>query len=379
VPARPVVLSGNSSWNIVNFRAGLIAALRQARFEPVVIAPVDPPAEERMGRMGVRRIIVEMNRSGLNPFKDLQLLLRYRRLLAELRPAAYLGFTIKPNIYGCIAARLCGVPAIPNISGLGTVFIRGGLLGSLVSRLYRFGLGKAPVVFFQNADDLAEFVGRKLVRREQARLLAGSGVDLDRFASTPLPPGPLRFLLIARLLGDKGVREFVEAARLLRRGGSDSRFQLLGPLDPANRTGISRSELDGWVAEGAVDYLGETDDVRPFIADSHVIVLPSYREGLPRSLLEAAAMGRPLVATDVPGCRHVVKDGINGFLCAARDPASLADAMRRMERMPPEQRAALGNAARAKVQAEFSETRVIQAYLEALGDVALQPKAPPRS
>ena len=235
------------------------------------------------------------------------------------------------------------------------------------------------MVFFQNADDLAEFVGRKLVRREQARLLAGSGVDLDRFASTPLPPGPLRFLLIARLLGDKGVREFVEAARLLRRGGSDSRFQLLGPLDPANRTGISRSELDGWVAEGAVDYLGETDDVRPFIADSHVVVLPSYREGLPRSLLEAAAMGRPLVATDVPGCRHVVKDGINGFLCAARDPASLADAMRRMERMPPEQRAALGNAARAKVQAEFSETRVIQAYLEALGDVALQPKAPPRS
>jgi len=378
-PDRPVVLSGNSSWNIVNFRAGLIAALEDAGFEPVVIAPVDPPGEERMRRMGVRRIVVDMDRSGLNPFKDLRLLLRYRQLLAELRPAAYLGFTIKPNIYGAIAARLCGVPAIPNISGLGTVFIRGGLLGSLVSSLYRFGLAKAPVVFFQNADDLGEFVGRNLVRRDQARLLAGSGIDLDRFAPAPMPSGPLKFLLIARLLGDKGVREFIDAARLLRREGSNSCFQLLGPLDPANRTGIAGSELEGWIAEDTVEYLGETDDVRPFIAGSHVVVLPSYREGLPRSLLEAAAMGRPLVATDVPGCRHVVEDGVNGVLCAVRDAASLADAMRRMERMPAGRRAAMGHAARARVQAEFSETRVIQAYLDALAEVAPQSQAPPGS
>ena len=378
-PDRPVVLSGNSSWNIVNFRAGLIAALEDAGFEPVVIAPVDPPGEERMRRMGVRRIVVDMDRSGLNPFKDLRLLLRYRQLLAELRPAAYLGFTIKPNIYGAIAARLCGVPAIPNISGLGTVFIRGGLLGSLVSGLYRFGLAKAPVVFFQNADDLGEFVGRNLVRRDQARLLAGSGIDLDRFAPAPMPSGPLKFLLIARLLGDKGVREFIDAARLLRREGSNSCFQLLGPLDPANRTGIAGSELEGWIAEDTVEYLGETDDVRPFIAGSHVVVLPSYREGLPRSLLEAAAMARPLVATDVPGCRHVVEDGVNGVLCAVRDAASLADAMGRMEGMPAGQRTAMGDAARARVQAEFSETRVIQAYLDALAEVAPQSQAPPGS
>jgi glycosyltransferase involved in cell wall biosynthesis len=365
-----VILSGNSSWNIVNFRAALIPALKQAGFEPVVVAPIDPPGEERMSRLGVRRIVVAMDRSGLNPFRDLKLLLRYRQILAELRPAAYLGFTIKPNIYGCLAARLCGVPALPNISGLGTVFIRGGLLGSLVSALYRFALSTAPVVFFQNSEDVAEFVGRKLVKRAQARLLPGSGIDLDRFTPTAAPTGPLRFLLIGRLLGDKGVREFVEAARLLRQKGADARFQLLGPLDPGNRTAIARAELDAWIAEGTVEYLGETDDVRPFVAACHTVVLPSYREGLPRSLLEGAAMGRALVATDVPGCRDVVEDGVNGFLCAPRDTASLAGAMRKILQMPAEQRAGLGGAGRAKVQAQFSEALVIRAYLEALGEVA---------
>lgn len=368
--ARPVVISGNSSWNIVNFRVGLIRAIEDAGFETVVVAPIDPPGEERMERLGVRRIVVEMDRSGLNPFKDIGLLGRYARILGEVRPAAYLGYTIKPNIYGCFAARLCGVPAIPNISGLGTAFIRGGPLAMIVSALYRVALGGAKVVFFQNAEDRALFVQRKLVRADQGRVLPGSGIDLERFAPAPLPDGPLRFLLIARLLGDKGVREFVGAARLLRREGVKARFALLGPLDPDNRSGIARPELDSWIAEGCIDYLGETDDVRPAIAASHAVVLPSYREGLPRSLLEGAAMERVLVATDVPGCRDVVEDGVNGFLCADRDPASLAAAMRKVLALSPEERTALGKAARREVHAEFSEQLVIRAYLDALGHVA---------
>lgn len=368
-PPRPIILSGNSSWNIVNFRAGLVAALRGAGFEPVVIAPIDPPGEERMRQMGVRRIVVTMARSGLNPFKDLALLMRYRRIIAEVRPAAYLSFTIKPNIYGSLAARMCGVPALPNISGLGTVFIRGGLLGRLANALYGVGLRGAPIVFFQNAEDLGEFVSRRLVQRKQARLLPGSGVDLERFVPAPFPPGPPKFLLIGRLLGDKGVREFVDAARQLRSEGSDARFQLLGPLDAGNRTAITRTELDSWVQDGVVDYLGETDDVRPLIAASHAVVLPSYREGLPRSLLEGAAMGRPLIATDVPGCRDVVEQGVNGFLCRDRDAGALADSMRRLAAMTGRELEALGVAGRAKVQAQFSEELVIQAYLDALGDV----------
>src|SRR4051794_30543817 len=161
-----------------------------------------------MEALGVRQIVAHIDRSGLNPMKDLNLLGLYARVFGQVRPAAYLGYTIKPNIYGCFAARLCRVPAIPNISGLGTAFIRGGLLGRVVSVLYRAALGGAKVVFFQNAEDMALFVKRRLVSAKQARLIPGSGIDLDRFAPAPVPAGPLRFLLIARMLGDKGVREF---------------------------------------------------------------------------------------------------------------------------------------------------------------------------
>jgi len=368
---RRVVLAANSSWNIVNFRAGLIEALKREGYEPVVVAPLDEAAESRMGELGVERIVVGIERSGLNPIADLRLLGEYRRIL-KLRPAAFLGFTIKPNIYGCIAARSLGVPAIANISGLGTVFIKRGALLALVTRLYRFALSRAAVVFFQNPDDRALFIERRMVRPEQARLLPGSGVDLERFAPAPQPLSPPTFLLIARLLGDKGVREFVEAARMLRPGLPEARFQLLGPIDGGNRTAISRAELEEWIAQGLVDYLGETDDVRPYVAAASAVVLPSYREGLPRSLLEAAAMARPLIATDVPGCREVVEDGTNGFLCRVRDSESLAKAMKNLAEMPVSRRSAMGEAARRKVQDQFSETVVIRAYLDALDTLAVQ-------
>jgi glycosyltransferase involved in cell wall biosynthesis len=367
-PSRRVVLAANSSWNIVNFRSGLIRALKAEGYEPVVLAPIDPAAEERMRELDVERWVVRMDRSGLNPLAELRLLGEYRRLLPRLRPAAFLGFTIKPNIYGCLAAAGLGIPAIANVSGLGTVFIRRGPLLALVTRLYRFGLKRAAVVFFQNPDDRALFIGRRMVRPQQARLLPGSGIDLDRFEPAPQPEGALTFVLIGRLLGDKGVREYVEAARMLRGELRDVRFQLLGPVDEGNRTSISRDELDRWAGEGLVEYLGEADDVRPAIAAAHAVVLPSYREGLPRSLLEAAAMARPLVATDVPGCRDVVADGVNGFLCQVRDAASLADAMRRLAALPAEQRRAMGSASRRKVEEQFSETLVIRAYLDALGE-----------
>lgn len=363
---RRVVLSGNSSWNIVAFRAGLVRALKAHGYEPIVIAPIDPAAEVRMAELGVERIVIEMARSGLNPLADLRLLFEYRRILKRLKPVAYLGFTIKPNIYGSLAARLAGVPAIANISGLGTVFIRRGPLLALVTRLYRYALRDAVVVFFQNPDDRQLFIDRRLVAKRQARLLPGSGVDLDRFVPVPLPSGPPTFLFIGRLLGDKGVRELAEAARTVSAG---VRIQLLGPLDEGNRTAISRAELERWVAEGAVDYVGETDDVRPFIAQATAVVLPSYREGLPRSLLEAGAMGRPLIATDVPGCREVVDDGSNGYLCRVQDAASLAEAMGRLAALSPEQRSAMGAASRRLVEQRFSETVVISAYLDALGDV----------
>lgn len=367
---RRVVLSGNSSWNIVAFRTGLIRALREHGYEPVVIAPIDPAAEERMAKLEVERFAVRIERSGLNPFTDLRLLLEYRSILKRLRPIAYLGFTIKPNIYGCLAARSAGVPAIANISGLGTVFIRPGPLLALVNRLYRVALRRAAVVFFQNPDDRRLFVERRLVRAGQARLLPGSGVDLDQFKPGPLPAGPPTFLFIGRLLGDKGVRELVAASRVVQSERGDVRVKLLGPLDEGNRTAIRREELDRWIAEGVVEYLGDTADVRPFVEQATTIVLPSYREGLSRSLLEAAAMGRPLIASDVPGCREVVEDGVNGFLCRAHDAGSLAEAMRKLAGLSPEGRSAMGQQSRRMVEQRFSETVVIKAYLDALGEVS---------
>lgn len=221
-PRRTIVLSANSDWNIANFRGGLIAALRGAGYEPIVIAPQDRNADSRMRAFDVARIAVRIERSGLNPLADLRLLATYRRLLHRLQPAAYLGFTIKPNIYGSLAAASLGIPSIPNVSGLGTAFMQDGALQRIVSLLYRIGFRRAPVVFFQNDEDRRLFVERRIVRSDQARVLPGSGVDLERFSPAPQPSGPTTFLLIARLLRDKGVVEFVDAARRLRAELSDA-------------------------------------------------------------------------------------------------------------------------------------------------------------
>ena len=350
----------------MNFRAGLVRGLQAAGHEPVVVSPADEACAEAMKALGVEHIHIDIDRSGVNPVADARLFLAYRRILDQLRPLAFLGFTIKPNIYGSLAARMTGVPAIANISGLGTAFLGRGALMRIVTAMYRSTLRSAEVVFFQNRDDLQLFLELGAVAPGQAGLLPGSGVDLELFRPSPLPPGGPVFLLVARLLGDKGVREFAAAARLLRRECPEARFQLLGPIDDANRTAVTRAELDSWIAEGAVDYLGGADDVRPFIRKATAIVLPSYREGLPRSLLEGAAMGRPIVTTDVPGCREVVKDGVNGFLCAARSADDLAVVMRKLCRLTVAERSAMGLAGRAMVEQRFDEKLVVGAYLDRL-------------
>ena len=253
------------------------------------------------------------------------------------------------------------------MSGLGTAFIRGGAFASFITVLYRLAFAKSHVVFFQNRDDRELFLSRGIVSRLQARLLPGSGVDLNRFRpAEPLSGDSPVFLYIGRILADKGVREFVEAAALVKEQCGGARFQLLGGLDPGNRTAIPEPELRAWVSTGLVEYLGPTDDVRPFIAKASAIVLPSYREGMPRSLLEAGAMARPLIASDVPGCREIVKDGVTGLLCDARSSSSLAAAMARFAKMGVDQQQMLGDAAHSKVKTEYDERLIIGAYTEIL-------------
>jgi glycosyltransferase involved in cell wall biosynthesis len=364
-----LLLSSNSLWNIENFRGHLVEALDRDGWSVVIAAPATD-AELHEFYLPARLQPIRIHRSGTNPFDELRLLTAYRRMMRTVRPAAYLSWTIKPNLYGALAARLSGVPAILNVSGLGTAFLSGRLLGRFVSLLYKLAFRKAWIVFFQNEDDRALFLQCGLVSPDQARLLPGSGVNLEQFPMTPLPrEGGQRFLLVARLLGDKGVREYVEAARMARRDLPDADFRLLGPIDQGNRTAISSEELESWVREGVIDYLGEAKDVRPHIAAATAVVLPSYREGLPRTLLEGAAMGRPLIATNVPGCRDVVEEGGNGFLCDVRSANSLSKAMIRLAAIDPALRAKMGERSREIVVQRFSEELVAQAYVMALAEL----------
>jgi glycosyltransferase involved in cell wall biosynthesis len=363
-----IIISANTFWNIKNFRSGLIDALADEGYEVIIAAPdVD---REWAAQRRAESVEMAIDRSGLNPFRDLLLVANYHRLILGHRPKFFLGFTAKPNIYGSIAARFSRVTSLPNVSGLGTAFINPGPLSALVGALYRVAFARCPIVFFQNMDDRDLFVSRKIIRSTQAQLLPGSGVDLDRFRPVSnRSSSDIRFIFVGRILGDKGIREFVEAARLLRRDHPAWKFQLLGPIDEGNRSGIGQVELNGWIENGTVDYLGQADDVRPFISAATAVVLPSYREGLPRSLLEAAAMARPLIATDVPGNRRIVEHGANGLLCQSRDPASLADAMRRLGVMDAGQREAMGKAGRDMVERSFGEQQVIAAYLAAIAQL----------
>jgi len=361
-----ILLSSNSLWNIENFRRHLVEALDREGWAVVIVAPATD-AERLESSLPARLEPIRIQRSGTNPLSELVLFNSYCRLIRAERPAAYLSWTIKPNLYGALAARLSGVPAILNVSGLGTAFLSGHLFGRFVSILYKLAFQRAWIVFFQNEDDRALFLERGLVRPDQARLLPGSGVNLAQFPMTSLPrEGGQRFLLVARLLGDKGVREYVEAARLARRVLPDAEFRLLGPIDQGNRTAISSEELENWIREGAIDYLGEAKDVRPHIAAATAVVLPSYREGLPRTLLEGAAMGRPLIATNVPGCRDVIEEGVNGFLCDVRSAGSLSRAMIKLANLDPDVRAKMGEQSRELVEQRFSEELVAQAYVMAL-------------
>lgn len=363
-----IVVSANQTWNLVNFRGGLIRALLDRGFHVTAMAPPDENMQRQLDDMGCQFVPIAIDSAGLSPVRDARTFAAMLRWLRRERPAAWLSWTIKPNVYGSLAAALSGVPAFPNISGLGTAFIRRSLITMVVKRLYRTGLARAATVFFQNEDDRALFVAEGLVRMEQSALVPGSGVDLDHFAipDSGRRPRARSFLMISRLLADKGVREFVEAARTVRQHFPDATFALLGAVDAENRTAVSSDEVASWVAEGVVTHTAPLADVRPAIAAADVIVLPSYREGLSRVLLEAAAMGRPSVATDVPGCRDIVRDGENGFLCPPRDAAGLVEALTRAACLDDQNWQLMSRAGRERVEKDFAQERVIGLYMAAL-------------
>jgi glycosyltransferase involved in cell wall biosynthesis len=360
-----IALVANTGWYLYNFRRNLMHALREAGHEVVAISPHD----EHAGRMpgeGFRHRPIPLDGGGTNPIVELGSLRALRRALAQERADLVLSYTPKGNIYAGLAALGLPVRQLANISGLGRVFVEDTRLTLLVRRLYRFSLGRAAWVFFQNEEDRAIFVGSGLVDSALAERIPGSGVDLDRFR--PQPPvvrgdAPKTFLLVARMLWAKGIGEFVEAARSVRARHPAVRFQLLGAIGDGPAA-VPRETIENWAREGVVDYLGTTDDVPACLAAADCVVLPSYyREGVPRSLLEAAAMAKPLITADSIGCRDAVDDGVSGFLCRPRDIGDLAAQMERFLALSPAERAVMGAAGRARMEREFDEKIVIARYL----------------
>jgi glycosyltransferase involved in cell wall biosynthesis len=339
----------------------------------LAMAPEDEPeVRAELQAMGVTFATVPLQRTGMDPLQDIRTVLYLVRAFRRFRADVVLVYAAKPVIYGSIAARIVGVRLrAAMITGVGSALaggrgMRRRALSPLLRRLYAVALGGTDIVFFQNPDDETLFRSLGLLgTRQRVVRINGSGVDLTHFSAAPMPSPPITFLMISRLIRDKGVQEYVEAARSVHRYYPDARFQLLGPLD-SNPSAIARRELDAWHAEGAVEYLGSTLDVRPFLGRAHICVLPSYGEGMPRSILEGMAMARPILTTDVPGCRETVESGRNGYLVPVRDAVALAEGMRRMI-AEPELLEQMGQESRAMAEERFDVHAVNRAILAAMG------------
>jgi len=376
-----IFLIANTAWSLINFRAGLMRALVAAGHEVTAVAPYDEHAA-RIEEIGVRFIALPMDNKGTHPLRDLRLLLAFVSLFRRERPDIVISYTIKPVIYASMAARWLDIPAVSVVTGLGTVFLRENLLTKLVEWLYKVSQSGVQKIFFLNEDDMQIFRERKLTSVALMERLPSEGVDLSHFnlvgyqgnlseSGTYALQRPIRFLLMARMLWDKGIGEYVEAARQVRHKYPGTEFGLLGFLDVQNPTAISRSQMDEWVQEGVVNYLGVTNDVRQAVAWSDCVVLPSYyREGMPRTLLEAAAMSRPIVTTDTVGCRDVVDDSVNGYLCRPKDAVDLANKLIQIIELTPDERQTMGEKGRQKVEREFEERVVIAYYVKLISAIA---------
>ena len=359
----------NTSWNIYNFRLNFLRELKAQGHEIHTIAPIDEYTTFLI-QEGCIHHRVKMDSRGANPIKDSALIFELLLIYRKVRPDVILHYTIKPNVYGTLAASILKIPVINNVCGLGTVFLKRNLVSAIAILLYRISFRFAQKVFFQNSDDLKLFVTKKLVPVEAADLLPGSGIDLKRFQPVEYKRNKkFTFLMISRLITDKGVLEYVDAVKKLKAAGFVANFQVLGAKDPLHKRGIKTNVIDSWIKSKTIDYLGTTDDVRSFINDADCIVLPSYREGTPRTLLEAASLAKPIIATDVPGCNHVVVDHHNGLLCKLKDANDLAIKMKQIAGFEDARLKQFGKNGRMKMVAEYDESFVIKKYLHALEEL----------
>jgi glycosyltransferase involved in cell wall biosynthesis len=365
-----VAIVANIGWNIYNFRLPLIDILLKSGYKVVLVAQEDEYAD-RLRALGCRFVpLLHLQRKGTNPWADLQLFWELRGIFVREQIAAAFLFTIKPNIYGAMAAKWVKIPVIATVTGLGYTFLHQNFTAKVARFLYKWAFKNLNRVVFQNEEDRNLFIGENLVQFTQTALIRGSGVNCRYFVPKPnfdFAHRPFVFLFVGRLLYDKGIREFLKAARVLRaEWGKTVEFRILGALDNENPAAISGSELQIYTHNAEVSYIGKTDDVLPYIQTAHVVVLPSYREGLPRVLLEAAAAAKPIITTDTAGCKDMIFEQKNGILIPVQDTAALITACRELYYQNTEQLLAMGLEGRNFVIQNFSDVIISQQFLDLL-------------
>lgn len=366
-----LIFVGNTAWSMYNFRRPIFEHFLAQNNEVIIASPSDKTYQQQLQSLGCKCYPISIEAKGNNPIKDLSTMWQIRSILKKENPDCCFFYTIKPNVYGGMAATLLGIPFVPITTGLGYVFLVDNAVSKIAKLLYKVAFRKAMQVWFLNQDDVDAFKQAKLVPNDKISILKGEGININRF-ELHNNSSEISFILVARMLWDKGVGEFVEAARMLKRKYPQVEFRLLGFLGVDNPSAISKEQMDEWVNEGVVDYLGATKDVRPFLYNSTCVVLPStYREGIPFSLMEGAAAGKPLIATDGVGCKEVIDDGLTGFLCKPKDVQSLSHCMEKIIQMPEEERIQMGMRGREKMKKEFGIDLVIRKYDELLKSLHL--------
>ena len=356
-----ILIMANFDVGLYQFRRELIAELLKSH--EILISLPDGDLIRPLEEMGCRFLSTPVDRRGIDPRKDLGLLLQYFKILRQEKPDLVITYTIKPNIYGGFASRLLGIPYASNITGLGTAFQKSGALRTLVSTMYRAALKKAGVVFFENAGNMETLLTEGIVREKQCKLLPGAGVNLEHYTLTPYPQEtePVRFLFIGRVMAEKGIDELFAAMERLHQEGFPCCLDVLGGYEENYA-----QKIEAYTAQGWLHYHGYQKDVRPFIAQAHCFVLPSWHEGMANTNLECAAMGRPLITSRIHGCMEAVMEGESGLLCEPKNADSLYEVMRQFCRMPYEQRMSMGKIGRRHMEAVFDKTKVVGETVEKL-------------
>ncbi len=361
-----IIFVSNTSWTIYKFRLNLLISLKALGFQIILVASFDETTK-KLREHGFDVITLNIDRKGVNPVRDLSFVFSLYRVYRKNRPDLIVHYTIKPNIYGTVAAKFSGIPSFAVTTGLGYVFINDSIISKIARFLYKFAFKFTYTAFFLNEDDRKIFIDNNIVSMDKTEILPGEGLDCSYYRPNERRHSEMfRFLFIGRLIIDKGIYEFVEASKKIGKHSDTIQCAVLGGLDPDYPAGIKKAEIIQWEEEGIVRYLGTTDDIREILGEYDCVVLPSYREGLPRVLLEAASMAIPIVATDVPGCRDVVLDGYNGLLCKARNVDDLTDKMIAIYNLSWEDRRRMGENGRNHVLKNFDDSIILEKYLQVL-------------